>query len=210
MGIHPRYPGLTMDQLPFSPACENNKGPILAHLQQEFADDVRAVLEIGSGTGQHALWFARHLPWLTWQPTEMPDSLDTLRPRCAVSGLDNLLAPQSLDVCAEPWPLPVPDAVFTANTLHIMAMSAVEALFRSLHLHAPTGCRLVVYGPFNYNGRHTSPSNAQFDKSLRARSPQSGIREIETIDRLAELAGFMQQADHAMPANNRLIVWRRR
>lgn len=199
-----------MDQLPFSPACENNKGPILDHLRQAFADGVRGVLEIGSGTGQHALWFAGHLPWLIWQPTEIPQSLATLRPRCAASGLDNLLPPQSLDVFDEPWPLPVPEAVFTANTLHIMPMSGVEALFQGLHRQAPTGCRLVVYGPFNYNGRHTSASNAQFDDALRARSPHSGIRDIEDIDRLAEKAGFRHQADHAMPANNRLIVWRRR
>lgn len=201
---------MSMDQLPFSPACENNKGPILSHLRQEFADDVRGVLEIGSGTGQHALWFAGHLPWLTWQPTEIPQSLATLAPRCAASALDNLLAPQSLDVCDEPWPLPVHDAVFTANTLHIMPMSAVEAFFQGLHRHAPGGCRLVVYGPFNYNGKPTSPSNAQFDASLRARSPHSGIRDVEAVDRLAEAAGFRQQADHAMPANNRLIIWRRR
>lgn len=198
-----------MDHLPFSPACENNKGPILEHLRQEFADGVHRVLEIGSGTGQHALWFASHLPWLIWQPTEMPQSLDMLKPRCAVSKLDNLLAPQALDVCDEPWVVSVPDAVFTANTLHIMPMSAVKALFQGLHWHAPAGCRLVVYGPFNYDGRYTSPSNARFDESLRARSPHSGIRDIEDIDRLAQAAGFRRQADHAMPANNRLIVWRR-
>lgn len=198
-----------MDHLPFSPACENNKGPILSHLRQEFADGVRGVLEIGSGTGQHAQWFAGHLPWLTWQPTEIPQSLATLAPRCAASALDNLLAPQALDVCDVPWPLPVPDAVFTANTLHIMAMSAVEAFFQGLHRHAPEGCRLVVYGPFNYDGKPTSPSNAQFDASLRARSAHSGIRDAEAVDSLAEAAGFSRQADHAMPANNRLIIWRR-
>lgn len=199
-----------MDHQPFSPACENNKGPILSHLRQEFADGVRGVLEIGSGTGQHALWFASHLPWLTWQPTETPQSLATLQPRCTASALDNLLAPQPLDVCDKPWPLSVPDAVFTANTLHIMAMSAVEAFFQGLRRHAPRGCRLVVYGPFNYHGKPTSPSNAQFDASLRARSAHSGIRDVEAVDSLAEAAGFSRQADHAMPANNRLIIWRRR
>lgn len=198
-----------MDHLPFSPACENNKGPILEHLQQQFRDGIRGVLEIGSGTGQHAVWFARHLPWLVWQPTEMPQSLVTLRPRCAASDLDNLLEPLSLDVSDQTWPLAVPDAVFTANTLHIMSMTAVQALFQGLKLHAPAGCCLVVYGPFTIGGRFTAPSNACFDESLRARSPHSGIRDVEEIDALAEAAGFRQQASHAMPANNRLLIWRR-
>ena len=197
-----------MDSLPFSPACENNKGPILQHLRNAFAD-CQGVLEIGSGTGQHAVWFAGHLPWLTWQPTEIPQSLATLRPRCAASGLDNLLPPAAMDVCDEAWGLPVADGVFTANTLHIMSMDAVRALFQGLAVHAPPGTRLVVYGPFNYAGRHTSDSNAQFDQHLRARSPHMGIRDIEDIDGLAVTAGFTQRADHAMPANNRLIVWRR-
>lgn len=196
-----------MDELPFSPACENNKGPILEHLREELAG-ARGVLEIGSGTGQHAVWFAGHLSRLTWQPTELPQSLATLRPRCSASGLDNLLPPRAMDVCDTPWPLPVPDTVFTANTLHIMPMSSVQALFDGLRLHAPPGARFVVYGPFNYAGQYTSASNAQFDKSLRARAAHSGIRDIEAIDRLAQAAGFRQQADHAMPANNRLIVWR--
>lgn len=208
MGVHSRYSRLKMDSLPFSPACENNKGPILQHLQNVFAD-CHGVLEIGSGTGQHAVWFAGHLPWVTWQPTEIPRSLATLQPRCAASGLDNLLAPAAMDVCDEPWGLPVADGVFTANTLHIMSMDAVRALFRGLATHAPAGARLVVYGPFNYAGRHTSDSNAQFDEHLRARSPHMGIRDIENIDALAAAAGFTQRADHAMPANNRLIVWRR-
>ncbi|MEQ8516438.1 MAG: DUF938 domain-containing protein [Chromatocurvus sp.] len=197
-----------MDELPFSPACENNKGPILEHLRDELAG-ARGVLEIGSGTGQHAVWFAGHLPRLTWQPTELPQSLAMLRPRCSASGLDNLLPPRAMDVCDTPWPLPVPDTIFTANTLHIMPMSSVQALFDGLRLHAPPGARLVVYGPFNYAGQYTSASNAQFDKSLRARAAHSGIRDIEAIDRLAQAAGFRQQADHAMPANNRLILWRR-
>lgn len=196
-----------MQELPFSPACENNKGPILEHLRRELVA-ARGVLEIGSGTGQHAVWFAGHLPWLTWQPTELRESLATLRPRCNASGLDNLLPPRAMDVCDRLWPVAVPDAIFTANTLHIMPMSSVRALFEGLRRHAPDGARLVVYGPFNYGGQYTSASNARFDESLRARSGHSGIRNIEDIDDLARAACFQRQADHAMPANNRLLVWR--
>ena len=139
----------------------------------------------------------------------MPASIATLRPRCSADAPDNLLAPRCLDVCEEPWPIAVPDAVFTANTLHIMAMSSVQALFRGLERQAPDGARLVVYGPFSYDRQHTSASNARFDESLRARASHSGIRDVEAIDRLARAAGFVQQADHAMPANNRLLVWQR-
>lgn len=208
MGIHPRRTGLIVDHLPFSPACENNKGPILAHLRQALARAAR-VLEIGSGTGQHAECFAGGMPWLTWQPTETAEAIDLLRPRCSLSQLNNLLTPQVLDVRDEPWPLRVPDAIFTANTLHIMPMTSVEALFRALAENAPPAAILAVYGPFNYGGRHTSESNAQFDASLRARSPHSGIRDIEAVSGLAAGAGFTMQADHAMPANNRLVVWHR-
>lgn len=199
---------MTLQELPFSAACENNKGPILEQLREVLAD-ARGVLEIGSGTGQHAVWFAAHLPWLSWQPTEIPESLLTLRPRCQASGLDNLLPPRAMDVCDAPWPLPVPDAVFTANTLHIMPMASVHALFRGLAAHAGEGTRLLVYGPFNYDGQYTSASNARFDEWLRARSQHSGIRDAGTVDGLAREAGFVRQADHAMPANNRLMIWRR-
>ena len=197
-----------MRDLPFSPACENNKEPILGHLREVFAE-VQEVLEIGSGTGQHAVWFATHLPWVTWQPTEIPASLAIPRPRCEASGLDNLRAPKALDVCDEPWSLPVPDGIFTANTLHIMPMSSVRAFFRALGAGAAVGTRLAVYGPFNYGGQYTSHSNAQFDASLRARAPHSGIRDSEEIDPLARAAGFWQCADHSMPANNRMLVWQR-
>ncbi|MEQ8264973.1 DUF938 domain-containing protein [Pseudohaliea sp.] len=196
-----------MAELPFSQACENNREPILAVLREAFGA-CTAVLEIGAGTGQHATAFAPAMPWLRWQPTEHPQALAVLEPRCRAFPAPNLEAPRALDVCERPWPVPVPDGVFTANTLHIMPWEATEALFEAL-AGAATGTLLAVYGPFNYSGRYTSQSNAQFDQWLAARSPHSAIRDFEAVDALAAAAGFALEADHAMPANNRLLLWRR-
>jgi hypothetical protein len=199
-----------MPQLPFSQACENNKVPILVVLERVFADS-ETVLEIASGTGQHATWFASHLPHLRWQPTEMPGALDTLRPRCEHSQAVNLLPPLPLDVCERPWqPGTLPDALFTANSLHIMPWDAVCQLFAELAEKAIPGTLLAVYGPFNYGGEYTSDSNAGFDQWLAQRNPASAIRDFEKVDVLARDAGFALEEDNAMPANNRLLVWRRR
>ena len=193
--------------LPFSQACENNKSYILEILREAFADRSQ-VLEIASGTGQHACHFAANMPWLQWQPTELPQNLPVLHPRCAAYGGDNLLSEQALDVCDEPWPVAVPDALFSANSLHIMAFSAVEKFFGALATQAGDDTVLAIYGPFNYRGQYTSPSNARFDQWLAQQHPDSAIRNFEDVDRLAAAAGFSLQADHAMPANNRLLVWR--
>ena len=197
-----------MDGLPFSQACENNKDYILAILRDAFAGRSK-VLEIGSGTGQHACHFAAHLSGLSWQPTELSVHLDVLRPRCLAYAGDNLLPPLALDVRDETWPVAIPDAVFTANCLHIMAFSAVEALFLGLGRQAGEDVVLAIYGPFNYAGRYTSDSNARFDQWLAQRDPASAIRNFEDVDALAAAAGFALQADHAMPANNRLLIWRK-
>ncbi|NND66915.1 MAG: DUF938 domain-containing protein, partial [Halioglobus sp.] len=112
-------------------------------------------------------------------------------------------------VCADPWPVAIPDAVFTANSLHIMPFSSVQKLFTVLRRAAPEGCVLAVYGPFNYNGSYTSDSNARFDQWLAEQNPESAIRHFESVDELARAAGFTLRADHEMPANNRLLVWQR-
>lgn len=196
-----------MQSLPFSQACENNKAAILNVLRREFAD-CSSVLEIGSGTGQHACYFAQQLPYLTWQPTDIAQNLPVLRPRCAAYAGDNLLPEAALDVCDSPWPLPIPDAVFTANSLHIMPFEAVTRMFAALARHADHPVVLAVYGPFNYGGRYTSESNARFDQWLASQHPLSAIRDFEAVDALARKAGFSLGSDHAMPANNRLLVWR--
>jgi hypothetical protein len=198
-----------MDSLPFSQSCENNKQAILSVMEPLFTDR-RQVLEIASGTGQHASWFARHLSHLQWQPTEMPDNFVVLQPRCAVYEGSNLSPPAALDVSQRPWQLTAqPDAVFTANSLHIMPWEAVEDLFAELAELENTDTLLVIYGPFNYRGEYTSPSNARFDQWLAQQSPWSSIRDFESVDALAKNAGFGLLEDVEMPANNRLLVWRK-
>jgi hypothetical protein len=198
-----------VDGLPFSQACENNKQAILACIQP-LLQDREDVLEIGSGTGQHAVYFAAAMPWLSWRPSELDAQLPVLLPRCETYTGTNLAAPAALDVSARPWSMPVPEAMYTANTLHIMPWGAVEALFDWLAGNAPANFLLLVYGPFNYDGQYTSDSNARFDEWLKDRDPDSGIRDFDAVDELARRAGLGLAADEAMPANNRLLTWRSR
>jgi len=195
--------------LAVSAACERNKGPILAVLGRELAA-CHSVLEIGSGTGQHAVHFARHLPHLAWQPTELGAGLGMLAERVRLEGPPNLRPPIELDVHAHPWPVGRVEAVFSANTLHIMAWDAVEDFFRGAGAALESPGVLCVYGPFRYRGAYTSDSNAEFDEYLRQRDPASGIRDFEALEGLAAAAGLELAADHAMPANNQTLVWRLR
>ena len=205
---------MSVDVAPLSQACERNKGPILEILRHALAHSAR-VLEIGSGTGQHAMHFSTHLPHLSWQPSDRGEYLPLLRRSLAPQRPANLLEPIELDARAHPWPLQGVDSVFTANTLHIMDWGAVEGLFRGIGTvlgGAATGAAahpgvLCVYGPFRYGGRYTSDSNAAFDRFLQDRDPLSGIRDFEAVDALARSEGLHLQADHAMPANNQLLVW---
>ena len=196
-----------MQHLPFSQSCENNKGPILGVLQRVFAD-CETVLEIASGTGQHATWFASRLPHLTWQPTEMPANMALLKPRCELYTGCNLLRPVPLDVSSRPWRVSsLGNALFTANSLHIMPWESVVDLFAELGERADGDTLLAIYGPFNYGGQYTSPSNARFDQWLAEQSSHSAIRDIEEVSRLGTSAGFRLQEDNEMPANNRLLVF---
>jgi SAM-dependent methyltransferase len=193
--------------LPFSDACERNKGPILEVLRTAFADR-RRVVEIGAGTGQHAVHFARELPHLQWQPTDRAEYMAGLATRIVAEGPTNLASPVELDVLREPWPVVRGDALFSANTLHIMSWPAVEALFAGLPGLLEPGGVLAIYGPFRYAGRFTTDSNAAFDAMLRERDPEAALRDFEAVNALAEAAGLSLSADHAMPANNQLLVWR--
>ena len=196
--------------LPFSLSCENNKAAILDVLSRVFADRCK-VLELAAGTGQHASWFASHLPQLCWQPSDITANLDYLQPRCEVYTGANLLPPLALDVQQRPWPLEMTyDAVFTANSLHIMGWNEVCELFSELGERSLPGLVFAVYGPFNYQGQYTSQSNASFDLWLAQRNAQSAIRHFEEVSELATAAGFMLLEDNPMPANNRLLIWRRR
>jgi len=196
------------DRKPYSEACERNKGPILAVLQEHFADRSE-VLEIGSGTGQHAVHFAQALPHLVWQTADRRDYLPGIRQWLDDAKLANLRAPFALDVDGA-WPVHRYDAVFTANTLHIMHWPQVEKLFAHLPAISTPDARLVAYGPFNYGGQFTSASNAAFDASLKQQDPGMGIRDFEAVDALAAGAGYVRAEDRAMPANNRCVVWTRR
>lgn len=193
---------------PYSDACERNRGPILEVLRNHFADR-HHVLEIGSGTGQHAVHFAAALPQLIWQTSDLAPGLRGIRPWLEEAGLPNLPQPIALDVTG-PWPDIRFDAVFTANTLHIMGWPEVCALFEALPAVLTHDAVLAIYGPFNYDGRFTSESNASFDAWLRQRSPHSGIRDFGAVDELARSIGFALVEDRAMPANNRTLVWQRR
>ncbi len=195
-----------MPHKPFSPACERNREPILAVLR-EHLPGARSVLEIGSGTGQHAVHFAQHLPHLVWQTTDCPEMLPGIRTWLAEAALPNTPAPLELDV-NEDWPQGRWDAVFTANTLHIMAWEEVVRFFRRLPGVMAPGAALLIYGPFKYGGIHTSASNAAFDRSLAAAAPHRAVRDFEAVDALAREAGLGLVEDRAMPANNRCLVWR--
>lgn len=192
---------------PYSPSCDRNRDPILAILRDHFADR-RHVLEIGSGTGQHAVHFAAAMPWLTWQCSDVADNLPGIGMWLEEAGLPNTPTPIELDVRG-PWPAQRYDAVLSANSLHIMGWPEVEAMFVGLDTTLADDAALAVYGPFNYGGAYTSDSNREFDGWLRARDPRSAIRDFEAVDALARDIGLHLVADVAMPANNRTLVWRR-
>jgi cyclopropane fatty-acyl-phospholipid synthase-like methyltransferase len=191
---------------PFSGASERNREPILAVLREHFADR-RRVLEIGSGTGQHAVHFAAALPQLAWQSADREENLDGIRLWLEDAALPNTPPPLVLDVNQADWPAREYDAVFSANTLHIMGWDEVREMFRRLPEVMLPGAKLAIYGPFNYQGRFTSQSNADFDAALKHADPRRGIRDAEAVDELADAAGLKLQQDHAMPANNRCRVW---
>jgi len=193
--------------MPYSEACERNKGPILEVLRVEFSGCTH-VLEIGSGTGQHAVHFALALPGIVWQPSETAEAMPGLRKRVFNEGPKNLRAPVEIDVTVTPWDVRRVDGVFTANTLHIMHWPQVQAFFANLPAVAKPGTTLAVYGPFRYDARYTSASNASFDELLLARDPGSGIRDFRAVDALAQAAGFEFVADYPMPANNQTLIWR--
>lgn len=195
---------------PFAQSCINNQAPICEVLQRVFAHS-KHVLEIGSGTGQHSVYFAPRLPHLIWQTSELSALHGGIAAWHAELPAPNLCLPIALDLARSAWPqtlakLPF-DSVFTSNTLHIVAWPLVERLFALLGQHLPAGGVLAVYGPFNYGGRFTSESNRNFDAWLRAQDAASGIRDFEVVVALAEQHGLQLHADHAMPANNRCLVW---
>ena len=191
---------------PFAPSCERNREPILAVLREHFADR-HNVLEIGSGTGQHAVYFAAAMPWLDWQCSDRAEALPGMKLWLDEAGLRNTPTPIELDAAAGPWPGKRYDAVFTANTLHIMSWPSVQALFAALPAVMADDALFCAYGPFNRDGRFSSDSNRDFDAWLKARDPESGIRDAGALDALAAASGLRLIVDIAMPANNHCRIW---
>ncbi|MEE9493120.1 MAG: DUF938 domain-containing protein [Gammaproteobacteria bacterium] len=191
---------------PFSGSCEQNREPILDVLKIELAGKKR-LLEIGSGTGQHAVYFAAEFPALVWQTSEVADNHSGIQQWLDEYAIDNILPPVPLNVSHDAWPTTHYDATFSANTVHIMAWPDVENLFTGVGQCLQPGGVFCLYGPFNYDGAYTSASNEKFDGWLKSRNPLSGIRDFEAVDALAEKIGLRLKKDYTMPANNRLLVW---
>lgn len=194
-------------QKPFSEACEQNKAPILAVLSQYLTTET-TVLEVGSGTGQHAAYFAAHLPHLRWQPSDVAAHLAGIELWRQAALCPNLLPTQILDVKQRPWTVHNVGAVFSANTAHIMSWPEVIQLFQGVADILNHDGYFFLYGPFSYQGQHVSDSNAQFDHFLKARDPLSGVRDVQDLQRLAETQGLQWVTDCVMPVNNRILIWK--
>jgi cyclopropane fatty-acyl-phospholipid synthase-like methyltransferase len=192
----------------YSESSEENKFPILEVLRTELTD-AHTILEIGSGTGQHAVFFAAQLPHLLWQPSDVLEQHGSINAWIADAGLNNVLPPLELDVTKHHWPAQQYDAVFSANTTHIMSWPEVVEMFRGIGAVIRKGGKFCLYGPFNYGGKYTSQSNAHFDEWLKARDPKSGIRNFEALDEIAGQHHLKLIHDYEMPVNNRLLVWRK-
>ena len=192
----------------FAAAAQRNAAPILEVLRREFAD-CRAVLEIGSGTGQHAVTFARELSHLDWQPSDVPEYCPGIRAWIADAMLDNVLPPLELDVRHADAGDRRFDAAFSANTAHIMDIGAVEMMFMLLGKALEPGAVFCLYGPFRVDGEFNTSSNAAFNASLRQREPAMGIRDLEELDTFAAAAGLQRERLYAMPSNNFAVLWRK-
>jgi len=193
---------------PYSESCERNQGPILKILQEALADQ-QCVLEIASGTGQHAVHFGHALPHLSWQTSELAQNHEGILAWLNEIKLPNVLPPIIIDVNDAKWPIEIVDTVFNANMVHIISWPEVERLFAGITRVLNANGILCLYGPFKYEGKFTSESNARFDALLRSRDRNSGIRDFEAINRLAETHGLFLVRDVAMPSYNQTLIWQR-
>ncbi len=191
----------------FSAASDRNKYPILEQLQRLLPRRAK-VLEIGSGWGQHAVFFCRAMPAWTWQPSDHPDALPELQQQLIAGAMPAISHPVSLDVLADQWPVGHFDAVYSANTAHIMSWPAVCAMFAGAGDCLDSGGLFCLYGPFNVGGSFTAPSNETFDMNLRSRNPEMGIRDLEALESLATSHQMSLQQRISMPANNFLLTFR--
>jgi SAM-dependent methyltransferase len=194
----------------YAPAVARNRAPLLAVLR-EHLPAAGLVLEVASGSGEHAAFFAAALPHLAWQPSDPdPRALDSIAAFRAASGAPNLLPPLRLDAEASDWPVLRADAVLCINMIHIAPWTAAIGLIAGAARLLPQDGLLCLYGPFMEKGRHTAPSNAAFDADLRARDPRWGVRDLDAVAELARRHGLALGQTIAMPANNRSVLFRRR
>jgi hypothetical protein len=191
---------------PYAPSCDRNKDAILVVLNR-YLSGTSEILEIGSGTGQHAVYMGEHLPNLRWQTSELPEHHAGIRAWIRDSGLTNVIEPLELDVNEAVWPIQSIQAIYTANTAHIMSWGSVEAMFRGVGRTLNGDGLLLIYGPFNYNGELISSGNRQLNDSIKSNDNASAIRNFEAVDELACANGLKLVVDNEMPANNRLLVW---
>jgi len=193
---------------PYAESCEQNQAQILEVLREEFADN-KNVLEIASGTGQHAVFFGRALTHLNWQTSELAHNHAGIQAWLDEAKLANVRSPVVVDVYAPAWPIDQVDAVFNANTVHIVSWQGVEQMFAGIGRVLGTDGKVCIYGAFNYGGKFTSESNERFDAWLKSRDPVSGVRDFEAVNQLAEAQGLHLLKDVSMPGNNRTLVWQR-
>ena len=197
-----------MNDKPFAPATERNKDAILRVLREEFRN-CSSVLEIGSGTGQHAVHFAAELAHLTWQTSDVAENHAGIRAWLRDAALQNVVDPLVLDVCTADVPQQKYDGVFSANTAHIMGLAAVEKMFALVGSSLSDDGVFVLYGPFRQEGEFNAPSNARFHESLRQNDARMGVRHLEDLDRLAAAGGMRRSRLYAMPANNQIVTWKK-
>jgi len=193
---------------PFSESCEQNRIPILEVLQKELIDN-GTLLEIGSGTGQHAVYFAPHFPNLVWQTSDCLTNHSAIKQWLTEANLPTLLDPLDLDVTSMNWPKTPFEFVFSANTVHIMSWSMVDDMIAQIGKVLKPRGKFCLYGPFNYDGQYTSESNRRFDQWLKDRDANSGIRDFEALNKLAQSTNLHLHQDYEMPANNRCLVWQK-
>ena len=197
-----------MTGLPFASAAKRNRQPILDQLRR-LLPATGMVLEIGSGTGEHAVFFSRHLPGIVWQPSDRNENLAGLEARFAAEGNPRIRSPLKLDVDKDTWPTASYEAAYSANTAHIMPWQTVGAMFAGISSHLRIGGRFCLYGPFNIDNSHTSQSNAHFDAQLRYADPQQGLRDMAALETLANRQQMQLELKITMPSNNFILVFKK-
>ena len=193
---------------PYAESCDQNRDPIFEVIQPLLIDK-KNLLEVGSGTGQHAAYFSQKMPHLIWQTSDQQPYHEGIKLWLDDANLDNTPPPILLNVSTDIWPKQNFDAIFSANAVHIMSWDNVVDFFENAPKLLNKGGLFILYGPFNYNQQYTSESNARFDIWLKQRNSHSAIRDFEALDELAQKSGMTLQNDYALPANNRIIVWKK-